>query len=180
MMTSYDARREITILFNKYDALARSKYPAYAAMGIPKLRFFTKGRAAGWAHRDLWTVEINEYVGAQNITMIENTVSHEIAHMVDYALRGRSGHDAQWKAIHRSLGGSAERCYNPQEAGVKVIPGRVTNQYLYRNAKGDEVWLGPKYHAKFQRNWQEFTLTRAGVVQHFRHSDYTGQSRKKN
>ncbi len=179
MMTSYETRRQITIFFNKYDAMARQKYPAYAAMGIPRLTFFTKGGNAGVAYRDKWMVAINETIGGQNLALIENTVSHEIAHMVDYALRGRSGHDAQWKAIHRSLGGTGERCYNAAAGGVKIIPGRNTNEYLYRNADGREVWIGPKYHAKFQRYKMGFFATVNGIRSEYAAAHYTGQSRKK-
>ncbi len=35
-----------------------------------------------------------------------NTVSHEIAHVVDYFLRGDSNHDYIWQNIHRLAGGN--------------------------------------------------------------------------
>ena len=139
--------------FNRVDLLARSKYPAYAARPVPTLTFFTKGRCAGLAYGGYkWTVSFNTHILAQNLDMMRNTVSHEIAHMVDYALRGRSGHDAQWKALHRSLGGNGHTTYSAEQCGVKVIAGRRTNWYEYKNPENGEInWVGPKHHAALVR-----------------------------
>ena len=45
-----------------------------------------------------------------NNERIINTILHEIAHAIDYNTRGRSGHDATWKRIAKSIGCSGERC----------------------------------------------------------------------
>lgn len=37
---------------------------------------------------------------------VEDTVRHEIAHAIDYELRGTSGHDAQWKHLALRCGAS--------------------------------------------------------------------------
>ncbi len=164
----------ITELFHKYDALARQKYPSYAARRVPTLKFFTKGRASGWAKYDIWTIEFNTHVAAQAPEEFANTVSHEIAHMVDYAMRGRSGHDRIWKAIHRSLGGNGSRC---SQYSAKIIPGRNTNQYRYVNANGAECWVGPRHHGKLQRGEAGGVRDSRGNCYSYAH--WTGQSRKK-
>ena len=42
---------------------------------------------------------------------IEDTIRHEIAHAVDFERRGRSAHDATWKALARACGASPERVF---------------------------------------------------------------------
>lgn len=170
---------EATIMgyFREYDALARAKYPSYAAKPIPKVTFFTKGRTNGWAKQKAWEVSFNTHVASQTPDDFRNTVSHEIAHMVDYAMRGRSGHDRIWKVIHRSLGGTGTRC-SQYGSAVKPIAGRVTNWYLYRNANGAEIWVGPRHHASMRRDCN-FFVRHTTTGQRFTSTDWTGQSKKK-
>lgn len=166
---------QLTDMFHKYDAMARAMYPAYAAKPVPSLAFFTKGRMNGWARQIAWRIELNTHVATQLPEAFENTVSHEIAHMVDYAIRGRSGHDRSWKAIHRSLGGTGKRC--TQYTGATRIAGRVTNQYLYRNAAGAEIWVGPRHHASLIRG--KYTYIQDAKGNKVSRTDWTGISRKK-
>ena len=42
---------------------------------------------------------------------VEDTVRHEIAHAVDADRRGRSAHDATWKALARACGAAPERTF---------------------------------------------------------------------
>lgn len=169
----------VLALFLKYDAMARVKYPAYASKPVPKLSLYIKGRTAGTACKSKWEVRINTHVGAQNLEMLDDTVSHEIAHMVDFAIRGKTGHDRLWKIIHRSLGGNGKRCYNAAEENVSIIKGRVTNEYLYRNpTNGHEYWFGPRYHNGLQRG-KYIYLSHSVTGTRFYRVDYTGQTRKK-
>lgn len=166
---------EVTIadLFREYDAKARAMYPAYAARPVPRLTFYVKGRTAGLAKHGQWEVAINKHVAAQSLDALRNTVSHEIAHMVDFALRMRSGHDRIWKAIHRSLGGDGARCV--QAAGLTPLRGRVKNEYLYRNSAGAECWVGPKHHAAMMRGTSAGVKNGAGHI--FYPTDWTRQRR---
>ncbi len=161
----------IADIFREYDAKARALYPAYAGRPVPALTFYTKGTTAGLAKHSAWEVSINTYVAAQSLEVLHNTVSHEIAHMVDFALRMRSGHDRVWKAIHRSLGGNAKRT----ASNVTVQRGRAKNEYLYRNAAGAEFWVGPKYHAKMMKGIASGVKTKSGQI--FLATDWTRQRR---
>lgn len=40
-----------------------------------------------------------------------NTITHELAHLIDYVIRDGSSHDYAWKCIHQSLGGNGHRCH---------------------------------------------------------------------
>lgn len=163
--------------FNRVDALARSLFPAYARMTKPRLTFFIKGRAAGWAKYAQWEVSINTYVAEQNIEEMKDTVSHEIAHIVSFAVYGERGHGARWKMVHRMLGGNGKRCYDSKN--VKVIPGRRTNWHLYRCPNtGAETWVGPRHHGGLQRGKYR-ALTNRTTGARILASHYTGQSKTK-
>lgn len=43
------------------------------------------------------------------------TITHEVAHAIDYDRRGTSDHSWAWKQIHRELGGNGERCYESEQ-----------------------------------------------------------------
>ena len=167
----------ITAQVRHYDVMARSLFPAYAAMPVPDISFFTKGNVNGRANRIHWHVSFNTTVAEQVPDEFANTVSHEIAHMVDYAIRGFSNHDKTWKAIHYALGGTAKRC--SQYKNIIRIAGRVTNSYLYRNEEGKELWVGARHHAALRRGKYSYIHNpKTGVKVYMNH--FTGQSRKNN
>ena len=43
---------------------------------------------------------------------VEDTIRHEIAHAIDWERRGRSAHDATWRALARACGARPERTFN--------------------------------------------------------------------
>ena len=43
---------------------------------------------------------------------VDDTLRHEIAHAIDAERRGRSGHDATWRALAVACGARPERCYH--------------------------------------------------------------------
>jgi len=52
---------------------------------------------------------------------VEDTVRHEIAHAIDAERRGRSNHDATWKALARACGATPQRTFTgdlPDDADV--------------------------------------------------------------
>jgi predicted SprT family Zn-dependent metalloprotease len=120
-----------------------------------------------------WEIRLNVYIAAQCPDEFRNTVSHEIAHMVDFAMRGRSAHDRIWKVIHRSLGGNGARCSAYTGNHIRI---RAKNEYLYRNYAGAETWCGPKHHAALHRG--DIAAIRNKLSGHrFIASDWTGESR---
>jgi predicted SprT family Zn-dependent metalloprotease len=46
---------------------------------------------------------------------VKNTILHEVAHALDFAIRGRSAHDAVWKSIAKEIGCDGKRCYETNE-----------------------------------------------------------------
>ena len=83
------------------------------------------------------TVEISvEFMETCDFETLENTIKHEIAH----AIAGHAAaHGPEWKAVHRSLGGTATRCTDVGDARPKH------SWELYYPATGQVV---STYHRK--------------------------------
>lgn len=102
-----------------------------------------RGVAAGWARyrgldsggRVRVSMAFNARILYHNVEeFIEQTVAHEVAHVIDFALRGESAHDKRWKRIMRALGARPERLHS-FEAGVKKT--RKVKRYAYHCACRD-------------------------------------------
>ena len=72
---------------------------------------------AGKAKHREQLIELSYYIfrEEENRDNFKNTVTHELAHLL---VGCNNGHNAQWKQMHRRLGGSSERCHK-MTAGVR-------------------------------------------------------------
>ncbi len=163
-------QNQIIQWFNEYDAMARKLYPTYAKRPVPSIKFIDKGRANGVAHLAKWAITFNTHIAAQANEAFRNTVSHEISHLIDYSIRLTSNHDAHWRMIHLALGGTGDRC---SAYGATIKRARVMNTYLYRNANGAEIWVGPRHHNAILRAKVAGVRNSKGEI--FMAADYTGQ-----
>ena len=135
-------------------AAAEAKYGKMPAISI---RFDLKGKAAGMAGcrinritrvaTDLFVRFTREAMAKDWDNMVQQTISHEIAHLVAYAFPalGAKNHNYVWERIDRSLGGAGERCHK-----MELTPARKTNRYKYVLDSGREVLVGPKHHNALQ------------------------------
>jgi len=66
---------------------------------------------AGKAKHKLFMVQLSNEIfrRAENESNFRNTVLHEIAHLL---VGPGNGHNRRWKAMHRRIGGNAERCHS--------------------------------------------------------------------
>lgn len=81
---------------------------------------------------------------------IDQTVGHEIAHLIAYKVYGDRGHGASWKKVMRYFGLAPERCHDMSKAATTV--GKNTTIYVYRcTGCGKHVHLGAKRHKKQQQ-----------------------------
>jgi len=88
-----------------------------------KFEFNTRKKAAGICSPREKTIFISKWLLEQNLNKsqeFENTIRHEIAHALDFVMRGYSNHDSQWKAIARAILCTAERCYTSEQIAVKA------------------------------------------------------------
>ncbi len=145
--------------------IAKDKYGFHQNVQI---RFDLRGRAAGMAgvragqnfymrfNADMLTRDAFEHV-------LNNTVPHEIAHLVCFDNRALgSGHNHGWARVCAGLGGNATRCHTE-----KVVFGKGTT-YEYITTTGKEVRLGDRHHAMIQ----------SGVPVSYRKSSGKGQVTK--
>jgi len=78
----------------------------------------TRKRAAGLCNAAKKKIYISKWLLEQNLhksAEFENTVRHELAHALDFEMRGTSDHSRVWKAIAKKVLCSAERCYTADQ-----------------------------------------------------------------
>ena len=120
----------------------------------PTISFNLKGRVAGWAgckfcaltrKATQFSLRFNcELIQGEHFEdMMQNTVSHEVAHLVCYARPdlGRK-HDAGWKRVCVALGGDGKRTHSYDV----VVKGR----WDYLTDLGNKVSITKRYHAAVQ------------------------------
>ena len=83
--------------------------------------FNTRKRAAGLCSKRRKTIYISKWLLGQNLHKsleFENTLRHELAHAIDFEIRGTSDHGQVWKFIARKVLCTAERCFTSEQIGV--------------------------------------------------------------
>jgi SprT protein len=137
----------------------------------PHVSFNLRGRAAGIAscrmcritHRASdFKVRYNPHFiqGEHFQDMLDNTVPHEIAHLVTY-MRPDLGrkHDAGWRRICLALGGNGLRCH------AYDVP--VTNGFTYRASCGTLITVSKVIHNKIQMGQSRRLKKTGGRVDRF-------------
>lgn len=139
-----------------------------------------RGVVAGTANYLSRTVDINSVLLMENLEdMIDNTVPHEVAHILDkdvngiqytytFGRRKRSSHGPTWKAMMRVLGVSPDRTHNydVSRAKVKKNTSRESHVWTCRTC-GTKMSLGPKRHMKMLSGMTKYWMRGCG-----RHAGY--------
>ncbi len=152
---------------------ARRLFPNFTFCPTPTVTFYTKGRAAGWAH-GYSCLRFNEYVLGQDDATLVNVVSHEIAHIVCAYTGLGKGHNAGWKRVHRMLGGTAERCYN-HDGALDVKPARVQRKYEHRATCGTIVKLSAIRHKRIMQGGGMYTCSLTATGGKLTRETFTGR-----
>lgn len=125
--------------------------------------FFAKGGNAGVAkcretfNGAMYNIEFNvSYIHANFDEMVNNTLPHEIAHVMGHIATGKMDHGPVWKRMCRAIGGSGNRTHN-----YEVKRARRTRKILYIASCGTEIWLTKNMHTKIQ-NGSRRILHRTG------------------
>lgn len=104
-------------------------------------RLRTKAGEAAWSrNRASGTVKLSMRVSKALMERAKSedqfqTISHELAHLLEFAVHGESNHKARWQQLHRWMGGDAKRCHDISTAdlGNKVVRIVVTDTKLKQN-----------------------------------------------
>lgn len=108
--------------------------------------FNDRKRAAGLCSKRDKTIYISQWLLGQNLDKsleFENTLRHEVAHALDFEIRGNSNHDKVWKFIAKSILCTAERCYS-----TKVIQTKVETKYTLKCVEDGCNYTRPSHKAR--------------------------------
>jgi predicted SprT family Zn-dependent metalloprotease len=86
-----------------------------------RFEFNTRKIAAGLCSKRKKTIYISKWLFDQNphkSLEFENVLRHELAHALDFEIRGKSDHGKVWKLIARKVLCTAERCSTSEQIGV--------------------------------------------------------------
>lgn len=161
-------QQRFTDIVNRCREVLSTANQRYNINLTPTVKFDLRGRVAGTAswHRAAtptgWVLlrqELNfnrdMIMGSGFDHMINDTVPHEIAHLV-CAVRPELGrnHNPGWKNVCRALGGNGQRCHNEE---VRFVHGT----YVYIATCGMRVTLSKTIHTRIQQG-QTLTIRRTG------------------
>ncbi|MBK1735993.1 hypothetical protein CKO15_12045 [Halorhodospira abdelmalekii] len=133
-------------------------YPTLARHPMPAVTWLERGSRAGCADVKNWTVTFNRPMLARTDgyqTILPETVVHELAHLVAYALYGTCGHDPAWRSVMERAGFTPKRTHDLDITG---LPG-VQRRWRYRCSCGD-VYVTTTRHNRIQRGANIYYCTR--------------------
>ncbi|MDA3920828.1 MAG: SprT-like domain-containing protein [Salinisphaera sp.] len=130
---------------------------------VPEVAFDLRGRAAGqaiFARRSRETrIRINATLLASHPReMLDDTVPHEVAHVVVFRLYGRKAkpHGAEWKAVMRAFGVDPAPCHT-----LPAEPARQLKRFAYQCGCDEPVWLTSIRHRR-ARQGTDYVCRRCG------------------
>jgi predicted SprT family Zn-dependent metalloprotease len=129
----------------------KTQWQAQTGQKLPdiQVRFDLRGRVAGWAgHRGgryFMRFNTDMMQNAGWLHVLNNTVPHELAHVICFVQGTDSGHGGVWARTCRALGGNGERCHSEQ---VTYAKGRT---YVYTTSTGRTIHLSSIKHGKIQQ-----------------------------
>jgi SprT protein len=101
------------------------------AIPMPSVDFYSKGSHAGSAGLSSHSLSFNEVLASENSDSFENTIIHEVAHLVTHRLypRAKQKHGPEFKEVCQTLGGDGKtyHTYNTESVAIK----RTKTRYIY-------------------------------------------------
>jgi predicted SprT family Zn-dependent metalloprotease len=128
-----------------------TQWSAQTGQTLPdiQVKFDLRGRVAGWAGsrggRYFMRFNTDMMQNAAWTHVINNTVPHELAHVICFVQGTDSGHGRVWVRTCRSLGGNGERCHSE---AVTYAKGKT---YVYTTHTGRTIHLSSIKHKKIQQ-----------------------------
>ena len=137
--------------------LANDIYPNLY-MSYPKIEWDLRGGTAGQAWYGIHKVRYNSHLYRNNRKdFIENTIPHEVAHLVAHRLhQGRRimPHGYEWKRVMAAFKVPSDRCHSYDVSECK----RRQKRYLYKSVCGKTFKLSQTLHNKILRGQQRWCL----------------------
>ena len=149
-------RTEINRLVKKYIDLAGEVY----GRKFPAPTMDWKQRptmVAGRAFLGAWKIWINIPVHQSKPDMLEETVAHEVAHLIAFDRFHDSGHGNSWKRVMRALGQTPDRTY--RATSEQGLAGKNTKRHVYVCECGEELNVSTKRHNSIRQGRRVFHKT---------------------
>lgn len=142
---------------------------------VPRVIFADLGRAAGrWTYDATTGVNLIQFnsklVEVHTDRILADTVPHEMAHLIHYALRpqdfrrgSRLGHGRYWQMLARLLGHqNPTRCWQVDDTTRTALNIKPPKRHEYKCQCGAVCSAGPKQHARIQRGFAGFRIKSCG------------------
>jgi SprT protein len=115
-----------------YSNVIREKFPRIDFV-TPEVGFEAKGTTAGLAYRNGKRVAFNTILAEENRDEFDNTIIHELAHLVTYKVypRAKQNHGPEFKRVFVYLGGNGKRGHTYDVCSV-INTTKVKKQFIYK------------------------------------------------
>jgi predicted SprT family Zn-dependent metalloprotease len=151
--TNFPRKAEFVTKVRECFALAKRIYPQFTIdpNDIP-IVFYKAGNAVGKASHSgkdqVYNIEFNiDAINKEFGDMVDNTIPHEVGHIVDHFINKSFSHGLSWKQISQSLGCDGKRTTNGYQTVNKA---RKTRTYQYK-VGGDTLEISSIRHGKLKR-----------------------------
>lgn len=136
--------REFIKRFNDLITFSNHQY----GINLPPidLRFDLRGRSAGQAIRkgNIYAIRLNLDINNEHI--LNDTIPHELAHIICMYTGWDKGHGKIWKSVCQSLGGTGNRCHSEE-----VTISRKVKKFVYATTCGQHITVSTVRHNKIQK-----------------------------
>lgn len=149
--TQQIAEANVRKYINKASLIFGQKFP------IPRITWSLRGKTAGTACYSRWVINLHPELAERVGEEYEQTVGHEIAHLVTDRTHGvmhtRRGqhisHGWAWKSVMRRLGLNPERCHTYDMTGIGRTRRTTAENYIYTCGCCEHT-LSALRHKRFQ------------------------------
>lgn len=127
----------------------------------PTVEFFSRGKVAGRAYYAKHHLEFNEVLAMENAEEFENTVIHEVAHLVVRKVYpfAKQAHGPEFRAVCRHLGGTGNTYHSYDVSTVARTMTKVVYECGCREHK-----IPPQKHRKIQMGVSYYCRTCKGEI----------------
>lgn len=143
-------KQQVENVVRKYLEIAYHEYKQYFTM--PTIVYTRRGVIAATAYQHEWKISLNPILLMENLDdMINQTVPHEVAHLVAHQVFGRiKVHGREWKSVMRAFSLKSERCHSYDTTNSRVRRKHKRARYSYDCNCTENCCSGPTVFNRVQ------------------------------
>lgn len=170
MSNKIEAIRKATeACLEKADEIYGTKLAGNVAIRFD-IRGYRMAGQAGFKHGNFFLRFHPEYIESNFDDMLNNTVPHEVAHIVGYATNiGIRRHNDAWKAACLKLGGNGKRCHSMDNEDFapskdeRIAKYDARRPFAYEDEHGRVHYVTAQLHKKMHEGW----VRKAGGIRRY-------------